>query len=94
MMKMMMIFVIDDEDLIWSVVSEAVGAEEPCYTTRGVKACSSAKNNKGKGITSSSTQGKRHGLSPSHLELVDEDTRKIWSLRKMVMNLTKVFICF
>ena len=90
----MMIFVHDDEDLIWSVVSEAVGAEEPSYTTRGAKASSSAKNNKGKGITSSSTQGKHHGLSRSHLELVDEDTRNIWSLRKMAMIFPEVFICF
>ena len=65
-------FVHDDEDLTWSVVSEAVGAEEPDYTTRGAKTPTSAKNNKGKGITMSSTQSKRYGPSPSHLELVDE----------------------
>ncbi|CAG7874358.1 unnamed protein product [Brassica rapa] len=63
-------FVHDDEDLTWSVVSEAVGAEEPSYTTRGAK---TPKDNKGKGIASSSTQNKRHGPSASHLELVDED---------------------
>ena len=56
-------FVHDDEDLTWSVVSKAVGAEEPSYTTRGAK---TPKDNKGKGIVSSSTQNK-------HLELVDED---------------------
>ncbi|CDY19921.1 BnaC09g31870D [Brassica napus] len=66
-------FVHDDEDLTLSVVSEAVGAEEPDYTTRGAKTPTSAKNNKGKGITMSSTQSKRYGPSPSHLELVDED---------------------
>ncbi|CDY20178.1 BnaA01g28240D [Brassica napus] len=63
-------FVHDDEDLTWSVVSEAVGAEEPSYTTRGAK---TPADNKGKGIASSSTQNKRHGPSASHLELVDED---------------------
>ncbi|XP_048624037.1 uncharacterized protein LOC106405160 [Brassica napus] len=56
-------FVHDDEDLTWSVVSKAVGAEEPSYTTRGAK---TPKDNKGKGIVSSSTQNKR-------LDLVDED---------------------
>ncbi|CAN6860501.1 unnamed protein product, partial [Brassica oleracea] len=75
-------FVHDDEDLTWSVVSEAVGAEEPDYTTRGAKTPTSAKNNKGKGIATSSDtlkmnpcycQSKRYGPSPSHLELVDED---------------------
>lgn len=66
-------FVHDDEDLTLSVVSEAVGAEEPDYTTRGAKTPTSAKNNKGKGITMSSTQSKCYGPSPSHLELVDED---------------------
>ncbi|XP_056848411.1 uncharacterized protein LOC130498807 [Raphanus sativus] len=63
-------FVHDDEDLTWSVVSEAVGAEEPSYTTRGAKP---AKDNKGKGKATPSTQSKRYGPSFSHLELVDED---------------------
>lgn len=63
-------FVHDDEDLTWSVVSEAVGAEEPSYTTRGAKP---AKDNKGKGKATPSTQSKRYGPSLSHLELVDED---------------------
>lgn len=65
-------FVHDDEDLTWSVVSEAVGAEEPSYTTRGAKTPLSAMD-KGKGIASSSTQKKRYGPSPSHLELIDEE---------------------
>ena len=41
-------FVHDDEDLTWSVVSEAVGVEEPNYTTRGANTPSSAKSKKGK----------------------------------------------
>lgn len=61
-----------NEYLTWTVVSEATGAEEPNYATRGTKASAS---NKGKGIPSSSTQtkGKRYGPSPSVLSLVDED---------------------
>uniref|UniRef100_A0A0D3DCB4 NAF domain-containing protein n=1 Tax=Brassica oleracea var. oleracea TaxID=109376 RepID=A0A0D3DCB4_BRAOL len=66
-------FVHDDEDLTWTLVSEAAGAEEPSYGTRGAKTPHSAKNNKGKGIATSSTQSKRYGTSAPHLELVDED---------------------
>ena len=55
------------------MVSEAVGAEEPSYTTRGAKTPTSAKNDKGKGIANSSTQKKCYGPSPSQLELVDEE---------------------
>ena len=54
-------------------MSEAAGAEEPSYGTRGAKTPHSAKNNKGKGIATSSTQSKRYGTSAPHLELVDED---------------------
>ncbi|KAL0804526.1 hypothetical protein Bca101_097016 [Brassica carinata] len=66
-------FIHDDEDLTWTLVSEAAGAEEPSYGTRGAKTPHSAKNNKGKGIATSSTQSKRYGTSAPHLELVDED---------------------
>ena len=66
-------FVHDDEDLTWTLVSEAAGAEEPSYGTRGAKTPHSAKNNKGKGIATSSTQSMRYGTSAPHLELVDED---------------------
>ena len=65
--------VFEDEDLTWSAVSEATGAEEPNYTTRGSK--SSAAADKGKGVASSSTQPrqKRYGPGPSNLSLVDVD---------------------
>ena len=100
-------FVHDDEDLTWSVVSQAIGAEEPNYTTRGAKTPTSAKNDKGKGIASSSTYKKRYGPSPSHLELVDEEndiegkegvaTTGIWSMRILNQSRalsTAVFISF
>lgn len=61
-----------NEDLTWSAVSEATGAEEPAYATRGTKASAAEK---GKGIASSPTQTreKRYGPGPSDLSLVDID---------------------
>lgn len=46
--------VFNNDDLTWSVVSEAAGAEEPTYATRGTKGVSEV--DKGKIIASSSTQ--------------------------------------
>ena len=64
--------VFENEDLTWTAVSEATGAEEPTYSTRGTKASAAEK---GKGIASSSTQtrDKRSGPGPSVLSIVDID---------------------
>ena len=44
-----------DDDLSWNVVSQAMGVEEPSYSTRGAgaKRASSSKTDKEKGIASS-----------------------------------------
>lgn len=69
--------VFENENLTWSAVSEATGAEEPNYTTRGSK--SSAAADKGKGVASSSTQPrqKRYGPGPSNRSLVDLDDDEV-----------------
>ena len=50
----------DNDDLVWedddlplSVVSQAMGAEEPNYSTRGATGTSTSKTDKGKGVGSS-----------------------------------------
>lgn len=69
--------VFEDDGLTWSAVSKAAGAEEPSYLTRGTRALTSDKADKGKGnattqfVPQSSRISRRHG--PSVLSLVDED---------------------
>ncbi|XP_056843916.1 protein bfr2-like [Raphanus sativus] len=62
----------EDDDLPWTVVSQAMGAEEPNYSTRGAKVTSSSKTDKGKGVASSN-QKKSKGPSTSAMTLIDEE---------------------
>ena len=61
----------DNDDLSWNVVSQAMGVEEPSYSTRGVgaKGASSSKTDKGKGIASSN---QKQSSAPA-MRLVDEE---------------------
>ena len=60
-----------DDDLSWNDVSQAMGVEEPSYSTRGVgaKGASSSKTDKGKGIASSN---QKQSFAPA-MRLVDEE---------------------
>ncbi|XP_013620220.1 PREDICTED: uncharacterized protein LOC106326833 [Brassica oleracea var. oleracea] len=60
-----------DDDLSWNDVSQAMGVEEPSYSTRGVgaKGASSSTTDKGKGIASSN---QKQSSAPA-MRLVDEE---------------------
>ncbi|KAL0801924.1 hypothetical protein Bca101_057100 [Brassica carinata] len=63
-----------DDNLPWNVVSQAMGAEEPSYFTRGAEAkgASTSKTDKGKGVASSN-QKQRYKPSAPAMTLVDEE---------------------
>lgn len=63
-----------DDDLPWNVVSQAMGAEEPRYSTRvtGAKGASSSKTDKGKGVASSNQKQSYRPSAPA-MTLVDEE---------------------
>lgn len=63
-----------DDDLPWNVVNQAMGAEEPSYSTRGAgtKGASSSKTDKGKGVASSNQKQCYRPSAPA-MTLVDEE---------------------